>query len=339
METQIFTLENLKEAARLLKAGELVAFPTETVYGLGAMANNAQAVRRVYEVKGRPSDNPLIVHVSHPEKVSAYVASVNDTARQLMAYFWPGPLTLILPLKEGIFAPEVTLGQSTVAVRMPRQIETLMLIEMCGFPLVGPSANLSGRPSPTQLDHVLHDFNGQIAGVVQSRQDRAEVGVESTVVLPEVNQITILRPGFITAEMMAAKLAIPVVERTADQQMASGQVMSPGVKYHHYAPMQPVYLVGADHTIADWEGILAQFPQKLGLLADQAVVDRYQARVWATYSLGEPGNPLSATQGLFAGLRYLETTGCELILAQGILNQGPGHAYMNRLSRASQHVL
>ena len=154
MDTKIYKKEQINEAAAQLKAGQLVAFPTETVFGLGAIATNEAAVSSVFATKGRPQDNPLIVHVSSIEQVAEYVAEVPEIAAQLMKQFWPGPLTIIFPQKPGVLAPSVTPGQETVAIRMPDNPETLALIEATGIPLVGPSANKSGKPSPTAVEHV-----------------------------------------------------------------------------------------------------------------------------------------------------------------------------------------
>ena len=184
MLTQKFRLGELDEAAALLRRGELVAFPTETVYGLGAIATKEQAVAKVFQAKGRPSDNPLIVHVKDAQQVLDYATEVPKLAKDLMERFWPGPLTIILPVKADVFPANVNNGQETVAFRMPNQHSALRLIDLVGAPLVGPSANLSGKPSPTSVDHVMQDFDGVIAGVVAGDTDQAQIGVESTVVRP-----------------------------------------------------------------------------------------------------------------------------------------------------------
>ena len=175
MLTKKFRLGELDEAAALLRRGELVAFPTETVYGLGAIATKEQAVAKVFQAKGRPSDNPLIVHVKDAQQVLDYAAEVPELAKELMERFWPGPLTIILPVKSGVFPANVNNGQETVAFRMPNQQSALRLIDLVGTPLVGPSANLSGKPSPTSVDHVMQDFDGVIAGVVAGDTDQAQI--------------------------------------------------------------------------------------------------------------------------------------------------------------------
>lgn len=343
MRTHVFNYQSLADAAELLRKGELVAFPTETVFGLGAIANNEQAVTSVFKAKGRPADNPLIVHVARIEEVAQYVAEVSPLAQALMERFWPGPLTIIFPLKPGVFAESVTPGQQTVAIRMPRQLETLELIEMVGFPLVGPSANLSGKPSPTLASHVLHDFNGKIAGVVERRDETvaSDIGVESTVVYPQNGQLTILRPGAVTKTMLA-EMGVPVEELNASQQLSQTDLHSPGVKYLHYSPIQPVYLMGADRSLENWTQHLRELSdQKIGLLADEQLIEHGQsvAPIHSYFSLGKAGDIASATRQLYAGLRFLEQSGCDIILAQGFHEKDLSHAYMNRLTKAANYMI
>ena len=241
MLTKKFRLGELDEAAALLRRGELVAFPTETVYGLGAIATKEQAVAKVFQAKGRPSDNPLIVHVKDAQQVFDYAAEVPKLAKDLMERFWPGPLTIILPVKPGVFPANVNNDQETVAFRMPNQHSALRLIDLVGAPLVGPSANLSGKPSPTSVDHVMQDFDGVIAGVVAGDTDQAQIGVESTVVRPMSDRLIILRPGAITQSMLK-QVCPKVQEFSVAEQLAAPQLQSPGVKYRHYSPKQEVYL-------------------------------------------------------------------------------------------------
>lgn len=339
MKTEIYSMKNLKKAAEQIKAGEIVAFPTETVFGLGAIANNDEAIRKVYQVKGRPSDNPLIVHVSSIESVYEYVEEVNDVARNLMENFWPGPLTIIFPMKENVFSQVATNGQTTVAMRMPRQLETIMLIEMVGFPIVGPSANLSGRPSPTQVDHVLHDFDHKIAGIVTNHRELTEIGVESTVVYPMEDKVLILRPGMVTQSMLQTVLKVPVLEKTSAEQLNDQHVMSPGVKYTHYSPNKPVYLMSSKHSLEKWQQFIKQHPEKIGVLATQKVIDNVSERVDQCYCLGAEGDIYSATRHLFNGLRSLEQTDCDIILAEGFVLNDESRAYMNRLTKASNYVI
>ncbi len=340
-KTKIFGREELREAADSLKQGELVAFPTETVFGLGAIANNNQAVKQVFKTKGRPSDNPLIVHVHNINSVYDYVEEVNDVALKLMETFWPGPLTIIFPVKKGIFAESVTPNQKTVGIRMPNQLEALLLIEMVGFPLVGPSANLSGKPSPTSIEHVIHDFDGKIAGVVNNYSEFTQVGVESTVVWPTAERIEILRPGAITQAMLSKATGIDVSEKSSEEQMKDTTIASPGVKYTHYSPSQPVKMVDPSHSLEEWKDFIKETDLKIGILAQDHIISELQTNNigFSYYSLGSNEELEQATQRLFAGLRFLESSDCDVIFAQAFEETDETHAYLNRLSKASSSMI
>lgn len=341
METQVYRLDTIQAAAQAIRAKELVAFPTETVYGLGARSDDSESVNKVFQAKGRPSDNPLIVHVSGQDQVHDLVERVDPLAQALMDQYWPGPLTIIFPVKPGAVAPSVTGGKSTVAIRMPDHPLALALIDTVGIPLVGPSANLSGKPSPTKLEHVLHDFSGKIAGVLAADEELTKIGVESTVVYPHEGQIDILRPGLITKERLERDLAFPVESISEARQLANQAVASPGVKYRHYSPKQPVILVGSDKNLDQWRAIIDQQQAKVGLLTWQETLEKLKDHegVQLGYSLGPTGDIASATRNLFAGLRSLEASDCQVILAQGLENNKNSTAYMNRLSKASSSVL
>lgn len=340
MLTKKFRLGELDEAAALLRRGELVAFPTETVYGLGAIATKEHAVAKVFQAKGRPSDNPLIVHVKDAQQVLDYAAEVPKLAKDLMERFWPGPLTIILPVKAGVFPANVNNGQETVAFRMPNQHSALRLIDLVGAPLVGPSANLSGKPSPTSVDHVMQDFDGVIAGVVAGDTDQAQIGVESTVVRPMSDRLIILRPGAITQSMLK-QVCPKVQEFSVAEQLAAPQLQSPGVKYRHYSPKQAVFLFESSEGLANLHAKLVAKGGSVGLLADDAIIQALgqQSPVVATYSLGQPNDAASATRQLYAGLRALEASDCDWILAQAVLESEKYHAYMNRLNKAATSML
>ena len=340
MLTKKFRLGELDEAAALLRRGELVAFPTETVYGLGAIATKEQAVAKVFQAKGRPSDNPLIVHVKDAQQVFDYAAEVPKLAKDLMERFWPGPLTIILPVKPGVFPANVNNDQETVAFRMPNQHSALRLIDLVGAPLVGPSANLSGKPSPTSVDHVMQDFDGVIAGVVAGDTDQAQIGVESTVVRPMSDRLIILRPGAITQSMLK-QVCPKVQEFSVAEQLAAPQLQSPGVKYRHYSPKQAVFLFESSEDLANLHAKLVAKGGRVGLLADESIIQALgqQSPVVATYSLGQPNDAYSATRQLYAGLRALEASDCDWILAQAVLESEKYHAYMNRLNKAATSML
>ena len=340
MLTKKFRLGELDEAAALLRRGELVAFPTETVYGLGAIATKEQAVAKVFQAKGRPSDNPLIVHVKDAQQVFDYAAEVPKLAKDLMERFWPGPLTIILPVKPGVFPANVNNAQETVAFRMPNQHSALRLIDLVGAPLVGPSANLSGKPSPTSVDHVMQDFDGVISGVVAGDTDQAQIGVESTVVRPMSDRLIILRPGAITQSMLK-QVCPKVQEFSVAEQLAAPQIQSPGVKYRHYSPKQAVFLFESSEDLANLHAKLVAKGGRVGLLADESIIQALgqQSPVVATYSLGQPNDADSATRQLYAGLRALEASDCDWILAQAVLESEKYHAYMNRLNKAATSML
>lgn len=340
MKTKLFKSDEYQAAAQLLKNNHLIAFPTETVYGLGAIATSEEAVSNVFKAKGRPSDNPLIVHVSSIDQVKQYVTVLNPIEERLMTEFWPGPLTIICDVLPGTFAHHVNKGGATIGIRMPRCQETLNLIESVGIPLVGPSANLSGKPSPTQAAHVLHDFDGVIAGVLSGASSQTEIGVESTVVRVQNDTIHILRPGAITKEMLQ-RLYPNVVEKNAEEQLQDKFLMSPGVKYTHYSPTQPVYQMRHDHRVEEWVEYLTTETRTIGVLANDDILDRVRQipQVVSTFSLGKKDDAFSATQALFSGLRELERSGCDIIIVEGLKDDEKSHAYCNRLSKATNYMI
>ena len=242
MKTRIFSKKDIEEAAQILKAGGLVAFPTETVYGLGGNGLDKEAARKIYAAKGRPTDNPLILHVSKMEEVYPLVESVPEKAKRLMESFWPGPLTLILQ-KSKIVPLESTGGLDTVAIRCPDNALTLELIERAGLPVAGPSANLSGSPSPTEASHVYHDLSGRIEGILDD--GAVGIGVESTILDMSTDRPTLLRPGAITLEDLTEVLGEkPEIDPTLlGKKMEDGFIpKAPGMKYRHYAPKAEMVL-------------------------------------------------------------------------------------------------
>ena len=242
MKTKIFGKEGISEAAEILKGGGLVAFPTETVYGLGGNGLDKEAAKKIYAAKGRPSDNPLILHVSSIEEVYPLVKALPEKAKKLMEAFWPGPLTLVLP-KSDLVPKESTGGLETVALRSPENALTLDLIRACGFPIAGPSANLSGRPSPTEASHVFEDLGGRIEGILED--GAVGIGVESTIVDLSENCPTLLRPGAITIEDLEEVLGekVAIDPTLLGKSMAEGFTpKAPGMKYRHYAPKAEMIL-------------------------------------------------------------------------------------------------
>lgn len=337
MSTELITPEHINRAVSLLKDGKVVAFPTETVYGLGAIANDDHAVKKVFLAKGRPSDNPLIVHVAS-KNLQAYVDNLPDYAIGIIDKFWPGPLTIICRVKEGIFAPSVHPKLNTVAFRMPHNPLTLQLIEKVGFPIVGPSANTSGKPSPTRAAHVLDDFYGKIEGVLYG--ENASIGIESTVIdVSDPSGLVILRPGAITQEDLSA---FPMKEVTLDEDSdeQNDAPMAPGMKYKHYAPRQPIYLIDSQHPDL-WDKAFQYFSKtrvKVGILADENLVECYDKVAYNSYSLGGIEDAVSAAKTLYDGLRFFDKSEVDIILAQAYEKKGIGIALMNRLEKAAGNI-
>ncbi|KID41602.1 L-threonylcarbamoyladenylate synthase [Fructilactobacillus fructivorans] len=331
MDTKIFTPDQIQAAAAELKKGNLVSFPTETVYGLGADATNVSAVKKVYKAKGRPSDNPLIVHVADVETVEKYAQPLDENVKKLMKTFWPGPLTIILKLKPGALAKEVTGGLDTAAFRNPNKQSTLNLIQAAGVPLVGPSANTSGKPSPTLAKHVYHDLNGKIAGILDD--GATDFGVESTVIDMSTDKPAILRPGAVTVDQI--ERVIGPVDDAVHHVSADQVPKAPGMKYRHYAPDAQVQVV--DHKddwkrAADW--IKGQ-DETVGVMATDDVIDSINWPQNAElYSLGKDVS--TASHLLFAGLRHFDLeNGVDNILTQGFPATELGEAYMNRLNKSA----
>ncbi|MCV3763783.1 L-threonylcarbamoyladenylate synthase [Companilactobacillus farciminis] len=329
METEILENTQIQEAADFLAKGRLVAFPTETVYGLGADATRPDVVKDVYAAKGRPSDNPLIVHVASPEMVWEYADnSYQPLAQKLMKAFWPGPLTIIMPIQPGKLSKAVTGGLTTAAFRMPNNKATLDLIKTFGKPIVGPSANTSGKPSPTLAKHVYHDLHGKIAAILDDGPTK--LGVESTVIDLSVDIPTILRPGMIDTEDLLK--VIDNVNSDHHKVTATEVPKAPGMKYKHYAPSAQVIIVD---DVNDFPEAITEYSKKdisLGVLATDAILKEVPKNI-TTYSLGD--DIYSASKELFAGLRQLDVDHMDYILAQGFPDEGHGAAYSNRLNKSA----
>lgn len=328
--TKIYQPNEIATAARELQLGELIAFPTETVYGLGAVATNEPAVKRVYAAKGRPSDNPLIVTVSSFEMAKEYISQIPPMAEKLVEQFWPGSLTLIFEAKEGALPRAVTGGLKTAAFRMPDNQVTCDLISQVGLPLVGPSANSSGKPSPTTAQHVFHDLEGRIAGVVDD--GACQVGVESTILDLTTTVPTILRPGAVTLEQLEAVLGTVHSEKKKVAKNITPK--APGMKYKHYAPNAQVLIV-AEEQWADALNWAKHQTGRVGIMADPTLVPAFDQTSELFFDLG--ADIATASQRLFDGLRYFDshTTPVEYILAQGYPSDGLGDAYMNRLKKSA----
>jgi L-threonylcarbamoyladenylate synthase len=324
----------VSRAARLLRRGGLVALPTETVYGLAAGIHDEDAVAAIFHVKGRPPDNPMIVHVASWRQAEMLLQDVPDEARALAALFWPGPLTLVL--KRNAVVPDiVTAGLDTVAVRMPRQRLTLACIRAAGVPVAAPSANRSGGPSPTTAVHVWNDLRGAIDAVVDGGACR--IGVESTVLDLTRREPVILRPGAVLAADIAAVLGRPVRTIRGGAQRPA----SPGMKYVHYAPRTPLLLAlpdarsGFERCRRFCAARRAQ-GERIGLLAPTTF--RRLLPHDAFVSLGA-GRPEDYARRLYDGLRALDALDLSWIVCPGIAGDGLGLAVMNRLTKAATRVM
>lgn len=347
--------EPVARAAAHLKAGRTVAFPTETVYGLGADALNPAAVRAVFRAKGRPADNPVIVHVGDPADLERVAAAVPPAARLLAARFWPGPLSIIVPRAAAV-PREVTAGLDTVAVRMPAHPVALALIRAAGRPVAAPSANRSGRPSPTTAAHVLADLDGRIAAVLDGGP--APVGLESTVVDVTGDALRVLRPGGVPVEALEAVVGAVRVERGGPLPAEAGAgyplrraadaapARSPGTKYRHYAPATPLILFeGPPAAVA--EAILAEASaaaargERVAVLcsAESAGLFRGRPGVGEVLAVGPRQAPKIWAAGLFAALRRLDAAGAAAVCAEAIPEAGLGLAVMDRLRRAARRVV
>jgi len=341
VDSQKPKMGTIRIAADFIKKGGLVAFPTETVYGLGADALNSKAVLAVFEAKKRPLDNPPIVHVGNPKDVYNLVKEVPPKAEKLMKNFWPGPLTLIF--KRSNIVPDVTVaGLDTIAIRMPRHNVALALLRGSGCPIAAPSANLAGKPSPTTAKHVWDDLNGRIDAILDAGP--TNIGVESTVLDLTVDPPQILRPGGTPYEVLRKFLGkvelYPVA--VAEKELQIEKVRSPGMKHKHYAPNADVIVVeGEVSAVMEKVKELAKFYKqkgiKVGVLATDETVGYYEADV--VKSLGSRNDLAVIAKNLFRLLREFDLDCVDVIIAEGIPAEGLGLAVMNRLRKASGYKI
>ena len=332
MKTRILsTTENdIAEAAGIIQQGGLVAFPTETVYGLGANGLDEASVAKIFEAKGRPQDNPLILHICGPEQIELFCHHIPQKAYDLARTYWPGPLTMVLPARDSV-PRRTTAGLDTVAVRCPDNAVTREIIRLSGVPIAAPSANLSGKPSTTTAEHVLHDHDGRIAAVVDGGPCR--VGVESTIVDLTEDRPRLLRPGGITPEQLIAVLGDLVVDKAVTAQIDKDAVVkAPGMKYRHYAPAEPVVIVsGSREKAAAY--IHRHFVPGDRVLCFQEELPLYEGCAPLAYGREADVNTLSA--GLFAALRELDDPSIHQVYARCPVGGGVAYAVQNRLKKAA----
>ncbi len=317
-------------AANIIKSGGLVAIPTETVYGLGANGLDEEAVLKIFEAKGRPQDNPLILHISGPEQIEQFAHHIPQAAYDLAEKFWPGPLTIILPAKE-LIPKRTTGGLDTVGLRCPDCDITREIIRLAGVPVAAPSANISGKPSTTTAEHVRHDHDGRIDAIVDGGACR--VGVESTIVDLTERRPRLLRPGGIGPEELIAVLGDLVVDKAVTAQIDKDEVVkAPGMKYRHYAPSEPVVIVsGSREKAAAY--IRSHFEEGDRVLCFEEELPLYEGCNPLSYGQEADVNTLSA--GLFAALRELDDPSIHQVYARCPVGGGVAYAVQNRLKKAA----
>lgn len=332
-----FQDEELQEACHILQSGGLVAFPTETVYGLGGDALSPDASSKIYHAKGRPSDNPLIVHIADLESLFDVALDVSEKALSLADAFWPGPLTMIFPKKENV-PLSTTGGLDTVAVRMPSHPVARALIRCSGIYIAAPSANISGRPSPTKAEHVAEDMDGRIDMILDGGM--VGIGIESTIIDMTTDIPFILRPGYITEDMVKEVVGNALTDPAVIADLPDKNIVAkaPGMKYRHYAPKGQMTIV---------EGDLAQVVQKINALVREREKEQKKAAIIATeeskgrydsnkvYSIGSRKSEGSIAAGLYDILRQMDTIGAEYIYVESFAEDTLGQAIMNRLLKAA----
>ncbi|MEG1887356.1 MAG: L-threonylcarbamoyladenylate synthase [Oscillospiraceae bacterium] len=317
---------DMSAAADIIKNGGLVGMPTETVYGLAANALNEQAVSKIFAAKGRPQDNPLIVHISEFSMLENLVSSIPAIAKECMDVFWPGPFTAVLP-KSNLIPDSVCAGLETVAIRMPSNKDARKLIELSGVPIAAPSANISGSPSPTTAQHVINDLDGKIDAVIIS--DKCDVGVESTVVTFATTPPRLLRPGGITVEQLISVIPNLEIDKAVVDRPEEGKpVASPGMKYKHYCPKANITIVdGTREKFVDF----VNSSKACALCFDEDIP--YISGQYVSY--GAQDNHEQQASRLFDALRELDRRGCDICYARAPKLDGVGLAVYNRLIRAA----
>jgi len=341
METKIIRIDKdnyfnkiLNYPAKILNEGGLVAFPTETVYGLGANALDEEALLKIFEAKGRPADNPLIVHIANIDELDMLVKDYGLLEKKVISKFWPGPLTIVFKKKD--IVPEiVTAGLDTVAIRMPSSKIARKLIELANIPVAAPSANLSGKPSPTIVNHVIEDLTGKVDCIIDG--GNCEVGLESTVLDLSGEVPTILRPGGVTYELLLE--VIPNV--VFDEALTNKDMIpkSPGMKYVHYSPDAEVYILECDdlnnQKISEINSLIKEkfINKKIGFMGSRQFVKKFKGDF--TVSLGNKEDLNEIASNLFNALRKFDEHDVEVVISESFKNEGMGVAIMNRLNKSA----
>jgi L-threonylcarbamoyladenylate synthase len=331
--------ENLQRAGDIIRNGGLVAFPTETVYGLGGDALQPESSKKIYAAKGRPSDNPLIVHVADMESVSEIVTAVPDEAKKLADAFWPGPLTMIMNKNDRV-PYETTGGLDTVAIRMPNNRIALELIKRSGGFIAAPSANTSGRPSPTLARYCVEDLSGKIEMIIDGGQ--VGIGLESTIVDLTGERPMILRPGYITVEMLKDVLGEVDIDRTIIAPDSGVRPKAPGMKYRHYAPKGVLTIVeGSQDQVAEYINSKAlearNEGKRVGVIGTESTKALYRADV--VKSVGDRNDESTIAHELFKVLREFDDENIDVMFSESFDDSGIGQAIMNRLLKAAGHCV
>lgn len=327
----------VKEAGHIIRKGGLVAFPTETVYGLGGDGLNREAARKIYLAKGRPSDNPLIIHIADREDLKMLTKEISQKAKRLADAFWPGPLTMIFHKSEQV-PFETTGGLSTVAVRFPNHPVALAFIKESGGFVAAPSANTSGRPSPTSGTHVYEDLHGRIEMLLDSGE--VGIGIESTIIDMTVEPPMILRPGFITEEMLSEVIGSIAVDSTTQKQIEGMAPKAPGMKYRHYAPRGELTIVSGNSKEVKEKinGLLKAAKEKglrTGVIGTEENMSFYQADI--KMNAGRKEDELTVARRLYGMLREFDEKQADVIYSEAFPGTGIGQAVMNRLLKAAGH--
>ncbi len=338
-QTQILTIgyDTIIQAAELLKKGEVVAIPTETVYGLAANALSDRAIKKIFTAKGRPSDNPLIVHIYSIDQVSLLAKNVSEKAKILMEKFWPGPLTLVMDKKKQV-SSVVTANLDTVAVRMPSHPVAYSILEQSNIPLAAPSANISGKPSPTSAQQVYDDMQGKIPAIVDG--GNCEIGLESTVVDVSVDPPCILRPGAVTKEMLEEAVGEVTADNSILEPLKDGtQAKSPGVKHRHYAPNAEIQIVkGLEVSVSRYVNRQILNDNVNGIRSVVLCCKEHEKNYpFDKIILGSKYHPETIAENLFNSLREIDNGGYDKAYVQHLGTEGINTAIMNRLLKAANH--
>lgn len=323
----------IKEAAVEIKEGKIVLFPTETVYGIGANALDEKAVNKIFEAKGRASDNPLIVHICNLDMLNDLVQEIGETEEKLITNFWPGPLTIIFNRRECI-PNNVTAGLDTVGIRMPSNNIARKLIEFAGLPIAAPSANISGKPSGTKVEDIIDELDGKVDYILDAGM--VDIGVESTVIRVVENRVHILRPGKITVEdIQSLGIDVVIEKQIMEECKTEEKVMSPGMKYRHYAPNTKCLLVYSDDKNKLVERINEEIKLEKNVLVLGRTNNLYKYKTDNKLDMGDSLEDIS--KNIFTLLRKVDKYNVDLVIIEGVKREGLGLAIMNRLIRACEH--